>query len=218
MKSAVFAALLPCALLLVACSSNAPDRVAEQLRETLAAYQTALMARDGAAAVDLVSATTHEYYSAIREIALYGPAARVRKMPITDRIQVLLVRSRIDAAALKEMDGARLFRYYVDHGWTGGGASLRRTQLADFRISGDVATAAQMDGNRPSALRWRFERENHRWRIDLTSLLPLAEQAMREALSRTPLGEDEFVLRAIEAQSLVPVNDTIWQPLSPRLN
>jgi len=218
MQRVIAGAALSALLVVAGCSGSSPGQVAEDLRETLAAYQTALMERNGRAAVELVNAETTAYYQRIREQALYAPPEHVRRLSLPDRIQVLLVRSAIDTARLKEMDGEDLFRYYVNEGWSGGGAGLRRVQLADFQIRGDVATAAQMEGDKPSPLRWRFEREAHRWRIDLTALLPLADRAMRHALAQTPLTEDQFVLKAIEQRSLGPVDEAIWQPLSPRLN
>jgi hypothetical protein len=65
---------------------------------------------------------------------------------------------------------------------------------------------------KPTPLRFRFTKEDERWKIDLTALMPVADQAMSMLIKKQGLDEDAFIVSLIEAVSGNKVLPVIWQP------
>jgi hypothetical protein len=195
-------------------------RDAKAIRAVFETYQDALLRQDGDAAAAVVDAATLDYYDQARKLALSAPAEHVRRLPITERIQVLTIRHLFDFDTASRLDGRGVFRFFVNEGWAGGSRRSRESSIGEVAIEGDQAQGVHLVRGEATPMRWLFRREDRAWKLSLKGMLPLADQAIAEAVRKTSLTEDEFVLKVIEKRTLRAVSDRVWQPLgvSARLN
>lgn len=195
--------------------SGADDAAA--IRATFAAYHAALAARDGRRVLALVDRGTVAWYDEARKLALYAPPERLRALPLTQRLQVLMLRHLLDYRTVSQMTGGDVLRYLVEQGWASGAPPGDRAGLAQLRIEGDRARAVLNVRERATPIVWGFRREDGRWKIDLTSVLPLAARTMAIVVDRSGLTEDEFLLKVLERRTGRPATEVIWSPLGQTL-
>ena len=189
--------------------SQGPD--AEAVRETFERYRRALVEEDGDAAAGLVSTNTLEAYQRFRDLALTGSAAAVNEVSMVERMQVLLLRHRIEADALESMSGRDAFTHAVDQAWVGSGG-IDRLQVHRVSVRGDQATANVGMGRAPSPDLFHFRKEDGAWRFDLMPSLSSAEGALEQMAAARGVEENEFLLGMIGAMSGEPATEALFEP------
>jgi hypothetical protein len=172
-------------------------------------YKQAILDQDGDAAVAMVDETTLKYYGEMRHLALEGTADVVHNLTTIDKIMVLMLRHQILVEDLNQMNAESLFVYAVDQGWIGR-ESVANIDLGDITVSGDQATGVHISGGTKSSLKWKFQKENGAWKIDITSIMPMAEQAFQEIIQESGQSEDEFLVTILESISGKNVPRSIW--------
>lgn len=210
-------ALVALAVAAGGCAGGSGTDDAAAIRETFAAYHAALATRDGRRALALVDRGTVAWYDEARKLALHAPPERVRALPLTQRLQVLMLRHLLDYRSVSQMSGADVLRFLVEQGYASGAPPGDRAGLAEFRIEGDRARAVLHVRERATPIVWGFRREDGRWKIDLTSVLPLAASTMAIVADRSGLTEDEFLLEVLERRTGRPATEAIWSPLGQAL-
>jgi len=194
--------------------SEASTAEAEQaIRSCFAGYKAAILEGDGKAAAGHVTASTIAYYQKMLGLVLSAPAEETKKLPLVDRMTVLLVRSRIEAELLHTMDGRKLFVHAVDIGMVGKN-SVIRVDLGEVVVSGAHATGEHINAGKPSGIQWRFHHENGAWRMDILSAMPMATLAFQKVIQESGMTEDEFILTVIEMFSGREPTDDVWEPVS----
>lgn len=177
------------------------------------AYRTAILASDGAAALDAVDATTVAYYQEMLSLALEADSATVARRPMLDQLMVLAMRVRVPVDSLRAMDGASAFVYGVDQGWIGR-ESVQRLDLGGVMVTGDRATASVRSGETAvSKLRFGFVREAGRWRFDLTSFLGAMSSMLAILAEEQGMTEAVLLSTLLEAAIEAPVPSDAWMPV-----
>jgi len=184
---------------------------AEAVRETFERYRRALVEEDGEAAAGLVSSNTIEAYQGFRDLALTGSADAVKELSMVDRMQVLLLRHRIEPDALETMNGRGAFAHAVNQAWVGSGG-IQRLQIHRVAVRGDEATANVGMGPAPSPELFRFAKEEGQWRFDLMPSLSSAEGALQQMAAARGVEENEFLLGMIGAMSGEPATEALFEP------
>lgn len=184
---------------------------AQAVRETFEGYRRALVAEDGEAAAGLVSESTLEAYQRYRDLALTGSEEAVKELSMVERMQVLILRHRVEADALEMMTGRGVFAHAVDEGWVGAGG-IGRLQIHRVNVRGDQATANVGMGPAPSPELFRFLKEEGEWRFDLMPTLTSAEGALQQMAAARGVEENEFLLGMITSMSNEPATEALWQP------
>lgn len=200
--SVVLALLLPSA-------ARAQDE--ELVRRAFAAYKTAILQQDGESAVALVNKATLEYYAHMMDMALEAPEPDVRRLTPVNKIMVLSLRHRVPIGDLRSMTPERLVTYAVDEGWIGKN-SVIDSEIGDVQVFNTDASADYIKGGDPTPLKYRFSKENGDWKIDLTALMPMADQAMSTMIKERGFDEDAFIVSVLESVSGMKVSPSLWQP------
>ena len=91
-------------------ASNSParpslDQDQAAVKQTFLAYQKAIGEKRGDQAADLAAQKTIAYFEWSRKSALTMPEDELRKQSLLDRMQVLVLRAKVDPATLRKMDG-----------------------------------------------------------------------------------------------------------------
>lgn len=181
------------------------------IRRAFNGYKAAILRQDGDAAVLLVDRTTLEYYSRMKALALDGSKSEVRQLTPMNKIMVLTLRHRVAVDELRAMTAEALFIYAVNHGWIGK-SSVLDTEIGELRVFGADASAEYIKNRVSTSLKFRFKKELGKWKLDLTSLIPIADQAMTMLIEKQGLDEDAFIINLIESVSGKRVSASIWQP------
>ena len=58
-----------------------------------------------------------------------------------------------------------------------------------------------------------FRKEGDRWKLDLTSIMSVGDQALKALIRESGLSEDEFIASILESVSGTKVTGKVWQPM-----
>lgn len=173
------------------------------------AYEAANREHRRATLADLVTPAVFEYYGDVRRLALYATPSEVRALPAFQRLQVLMVRKRFDAARLAGLDLRELLTISIE-GRDGLSAGVPM-------IHGDVGWMNLQMGSRWTPFGMGFLRaDGGGWSIDPLPLLAMEGCLLRASLRRNGVSraqeDSALVQRVAEAGDRRPL-DEIWQPL-----
>lgn len=184
----------------------------QAIKECFDSYKESILNQNGKAAVEKVDSYTLAYYDRILTLSLKGQETEVRNLSVIDKTIVLIIRHRVESQILKQMNAESLFIYAVNNGWVGKNSVLD-LELGKVTVSNKVAKGEIIAKGNPSSLYFRFNKENEKWLIDLTSIMPASNIAFRQLIDSKNLDDDEFVINMIESVSGKRVTENIWQPL-----
>lgn len=204
-------------LLLLLCVVVARAGLADDATEVRAcydAYKTAILAKDGPAAVALVDSRTLAYYGRVREMALKLPAADTRKLPLLDKLMVLTLRHRVPVEKVAAWDATSTVEHAVNEGWIGA-EDVKTNELGDIAVDGQRATGVHITKGVATSLRFSFYQEDGKWQINLTEAMPAAEKHFKLYAASNRQTEDEFLATVLELVSGKAVDDKVWEPLQP---
>lgn len=182
------------------------------IRKCFAQYKQAILDRNGEEAVQQVDSSTLRYYASMKDAALNAKEQDVRNMTITDKINVLGFRHQIGIAQLQRLSEQELLVFLVDQGMTGR-EGVADSDLGQTSISGNTAQGEILSRGQKTGFKFRFVKDDGKWRLDLTALLPMVDQGMKGVVSRLGVNEDQFIVNMLERMSFKPVTSNIWEPL-----
>jgi hypothetical protein len=195
----------------LALSAQGSQSEGELIRQAFLTYKAAILQHQGQSAVPLVNRATLQYYAQMKAIALEGQEKEVRQLTPVNKTMVLILRHRVPVGDLRGMTSEELFIHAVNQGWIGKNSVLD-SDIGELRVFGNDASAEYVKGGKPTPLKYRFTKEDGKWKIDLTAVMPMADQAMSMLIKKADLDEDTFIISIIESVSGKKVLPTIWQP------
>ena len=207
-----WAVAVACMLLAAAAGAD----IGSAVRTAFDAYRAAVTAKDGGAAVELVTANSQAYYQRLRDLALTAPRSEVAALPPADQLMVLRLRHEFTAAELQPLDGADLIRIGVDEAWSSPKV-LVPLMIAAVEQAGDTATARVERAGEPVPIRLVFRSELGLWKLDLVELARGSDLALEETLAfragRAEVPVEEVMRWVIEDTSGHMVDKDLWVPL-----
>lgn len=187
------------------------------VRASFQRYVAALAARDGLAAVTLVTPTSLAHQERLRDLALRAPRAEVQALPMADRLMVLRLRHEFTAAELRPLSGADLLRIAVDEAWNSP-KPLQVLTIAGVEEGRDTAIASVTRAGEPVPLRLVFHQDPNGWRLDLVELARVSDAPLAATLTfragRAKVDLDAALRWAIEDTSGHLVDKDLWLPLA----
>ncbi|MDR4497030.1 MAG: hypothetical protein MRK02_03755 [Candidatus Scalindua sp.] len=213
MNHRMTALILFICLLHSSCTNETTQQPVENsgVKSVFDSYKNSILKQDGSKAVKYVSLSTIEYYGQMMDAALTGKEEEVKKLSTIDKMMVLLLRHRIDPKLLANMTADELFVYTVDNSWIKD--SVINSDIGEINESNDKATAEFINYGKKTPLKYTFMRENGQWKLDLTAVMPISDQAFKQVLESSNLGEDEYIFKILESLSGEKLSEDIWQPI-----
>jgi hypothetical protein len=206
-----------CLLLVVvstACGGGCtqPPSISDEIKDAYRHYCDAVVKRDSAQAGALVAEVTLRRYQEYRDAALTSDEAALASETPTTRLQVLLLRQRMDAATLAALDGRGLFEHFIDQGWLDA-AGFTETQLGMIAVDGDRAQAPVHRSGRPTRERAYFLWENGAWKVNLLPNFTGTDRNIEEAAAVNQKSEKAYLESLVAEVTKQPLRENIWQPL-----
>lgn len=212
MKRFIITILTLC-IFLTGCAKPSSD-VAD-IQQTFDAYKAAILSTDGDAAIQQIAQPTVNEYQNYIDWCLHADRETLQNLSALNKLQVFMLKHRIPAEELKQMNGEKAFVYAVDHDWIGKEGTAATT-IADIQVSGDSASAATLIDGRKQSIRFNFLKENGSWKLDLTQSLKDTDALLDYQIMQAGVPENEYILRSIEMITGRKVADSIWDPLESK--
>ena len=194
------------------CSGEDEPDPAAAVQASYRAYAEAVATKDGAASARLVSGSTLDHYSGLRDLALTADRATLAKERVVDQLAVLSMRANIPVATLRDADprgvvSAAVQNQVISSGGAGAAA------LEKITVDGDAATASLGVAGGSQQVPMRFRREDGTWKVDLTALLTPAEDALGKALQQQKLTSEALLTQVMTTRVGAAKAQQLWTPL-----
>lgn len=177
-------------------------------------YKSAILQADAEKALQVVDASTLQYYSDMLDHALNAVEDTVRELSTMDLLMVLSIRHRLEAEQIKSMDASNLFKHGVANGWTGK-ESVMGIEVVRINVDGQTATAAFTANGVESPIPFRFDNEGGQWKVDLTAIMDASNSAFRQMAQQQGITEVELVFMLLEMVTGKEVDSKrLWKPVN----
>ena len=182
------------------------------VRECFEKYRTDLLNDDGVAAAEDVDSRTIKYYSELIELTKTADSTKIETLSVMDKMMVLMLRLKVSKEDILSLSGKDLFIYAVNKGMVGKGSVANNT-IGEIKINKDFASAQFIAKGAPTEMYFEFHKENGTWKLDITSLFPLAIMVFDKLIEYSGKSENEFLLPLVEAATSKKITPEIWLPL-----
>lgn len=187
------------------------DPQASQVQQIFSQYNQYLMARQGKEAMQYISHSSIQHYGRMLDLALRGSKKEVKRMPLSDQINILTARHLIDLNELKTMNGPSFFIYVVDHEWVPKEA-IAVQSLGRIKVKGNQAIAPVLIEGKNVGLKMRFINELGGWKVDLTSIIKKSSQGLEFAAFKIGKSQNQFIIMAVEKAVGRNLDGKLWTP------
>lgn len=184
----------------------------QQVQQVFENYKQALLADDGATAVQYLDKRTENYYTQVLEWTLHADSSTIAGMRFFDKMMVLLVRHRTNDDDLKQMNGRSLMIYSINEGMVGK-EGMESNTIGKVSVDGEMALGDFIIAGESSGMQMTFYKEDQVWNLNLTSIFDISEAALLEVVQQTGLSDNEFVMYMLQYVSDEAVDNKIWHPI-----
>ena len=155
-------------------------------------YQVAVLDGDGAAAVDVLSKGTIDYYDELADAALHADHPALDRMPVLDVVTVLVARYEYPADKLVGLNGRRFLELAIHDGLIDE-STVAGLTFDQVEISGSTARLTTSDTTQ--ALRAiDMRKEGGRWKIHLVALMREFGRSLDRSAARQGMSPSEAAL------------------------
>lgn len=199
----------------VLCAQSQKTRDEKAIQKCFDSYKAAIMEGNAEAAARLVDSRTISYYSEVLNVALHTDSIGIDTLSLFDKMMVLSVRHRIPQQALRAADGKALFIEAVRNGMVSK-SGISSMDIGTIEISGAAALCDIISNGKRTPFQFQFYKEKDVWKINLTSLFPLAAIGFEQAAKKSNVPDNVFVFNTLEQLTGTRPTSSIWQPLRRR--
>lgn len=189
---------------------QSPDQ--KQVKQCFNSYKSAILNDQGTEAVKFVDSRTIKYYSDILELVKNGDSAKVDALTIMDKLMVFLIRLKTSREELLSFNGESLFAYAVNSGLVGKN-SVSNNSIGAVTINKNFAKGQFVMEGKSQPIYFHFYKEKAQWKIDLTSLFPMANAAFQRMADESGQGTNEYLLSLLEIMNGKKPGAQVWQPV-----
>lgn len=155
-------------------------------------YQVAVLDGDGAAAVDVLSKGTIDYYDELADAALHADHPALDQMPVLDVVTVLVARYEYPVDKLVGLNGRRFLELAIHDGLIDE-STVAGLTFDQVEISGSTARLTTSDTTQ--ALRGvDMRKEGGRWKIHLVTLMREFGRSLDRSAARQGMSPSEAAL------------------------
>lgn len=216
MKKLIFL-LLPM-LLIFSCKTEPtkdtppPLTDVEQVKECYRKYKEGIIKGSGIEVMAQVSKKSLDYYSEMLRYAKGADSTAIADSGLTEKFTILQTRQRIDNDVLAKMSDEAYFIYVVEQGMIGK-ASVEKVEMGSVFVEGSTAKGdIIMEGKPQDIFKFQFIKQADGWKIDLLNLMVISSDGLKAEIERSPLSEQEYILKVLEVITRKTRKDDLWKP------
>jgi hypothetical protein len=183
------------------------------VRETFNAYKAAILADKSEDAVNAVDSRTLKYYTDMLELTKTADSNTIESRPLIDKLMILILRHRATKDELLAMKGHDAFVFAIKNGMVSKGGVVN-TAIGKVTLSNLFAKGEALVEGKPTPLFFEFHKENNQWKIDLTSLFPIANTAFRQMVEDSGEKENDFLFTVLTNLTGKTPDPGIWNKLN----
>ncbi|EIF00359.1 hypothetical protein [Saccharomonospora glauca] len=190
--------------------SRAADEQA--VRDTFERFQAAFREQDGDAVVELVTTGTIGYYDELAELTATGGPEEIGARSMTDRMNIALLRHRLGAERVAQMDGRTLLSFAVREGFIDK-SSVEGVELGEITFSGSTAVGTGTSPDQQAGLELaprNFAKEDGQWRVDLLPAIEATDKALVETAKKHNMTEDAVILKLVSVATGTRIDESIF--------
>lgn len=192
----------------IACQNNEKTLVSNAFNN----YKTAILNDKGEEAVKYVDQRTIKYYNDMLDLVKNADSAKVEKLSILDKLMVLTIRHRTSKEEILKFEGKSLLIYAINSGMVGKN-SVSNQNVGDITIDESFAKGQFISSRHKTPFFFHFYKENSEWKIDLTSLFPISNTALKKMVETYGTNETSYILSMLEMATGREPDSKIWQPV-----
>lgn len=174
-------------------------------------YKSAILNDRGTDALKFVDKRTVDYYDELLIGIKESDKAAIDELSLTDKLMVLIIRQQVSNEEILKFNGESLLLYAFDNGMVGKNGVVD-VDLGKVTVSNDFAKAQLIIKGKEESLYFHFYKEKD-WKLNLTSLFPIANIAIREMVDESGKEENDFILFLVEIISKKKIKENIWNPI-----
>jgi hypothetical protein len=174
-------------------------------------YKSAILNDQGEQAVRQVDDRTIKYYDNILEKVKTADSATVESLSLLDKIMVFSIRHRASEAEILSFDGPKLLVYAIQKGMVGKNSVVNNT-IGEVSISGTFAKGQLVVNGKKAPFYFHFYKEQGLWKVDLTSIFPVASVAFKNVVDNSGQSENDFLFSLLEILTGKKPGPEIWLP------
>ncbi|MDP4184224.1 MAG: hypothetical protein Q8862_03560 [Bacteroidota bacterium] len=199
-------------LLLISLNSFSQEVEKENIKKCYETYKKSLLNNDGKQAYACLDKKTRKYYDELLDKIKTYDSIQIEKESIVNKLSILTIRHRVPKDEILKMNGEGLFIYSIDYGFVDKG-SVQHYELGTIEFRRKIAKAQMMSGNLPSFYKYLFYKQKNQWYINLTSLHPMSNYALKKMIEELQQTEDDFILYSLASITRRNLDNSIWHPL-----
>lgn len=184
----------------------------KQVKSCFNNYKSAILNDKGEEAVNYVDSRTVQYYSDILEKTQNADSSEVASLSIMDKLMVFSIRHRASSEIITSLDGKGLLIYAIKEGMVGKN-SVAKNSIGEVSIDGSFAKGQFIANGQAAPFYFHFYNEEGQWKVDLTSIFPVANTSFKTMQEQSGQNENEYLFMLLEAITGKEVTNQIWRPI-----
>jgi hypothetical protein len=198
--------------LLIITSCYGQKKQERLVKNSFNSYRSAILNDKGEEAADQVDSRTISYYSEILEKTKSADSTTVNSFNIMDKLMVFSIRHRATKEEILSFDGRGLFIYAIKEGMVGKN-SVANNNIGEVIVDGNFAKGQFISNGKKAPFYFHFYKENKKWKVDLTSIFPVATLAFKKMVDDSGQNENEYLFMLLEMITGEKPGNEIWLPI-----
>ncbi len=163
-----------------------------KIRACFNAYKNSILTDQGEAATRYVSERTIQFYDSMAFLARTADSLQLDSLSIIEKLTVLTLRARTPNELLFSYEGRGVFIFAINSGMVGKD-DIRNNDIGKIYLDSTFARAMMEVNGVESPLAMHFHLEEGEWKLDLTSLFHITNNALEEVIQDSEMTENQFL-------------------------
>lgn len=182
------------------------------VKESFGNYKSAILNDQGEIAAEFVDSRTIKYYQEMLDYTISADSVAVNKLNIMDKLLVFSIRHRTTKDKILGFDGKKLLIYAIEEGMVGKN-SVSNTEIGEVVVDDNFAKGQLVSKGTPFPVYFHFYKEEQSWKIDLTSIFPMAIPAFQQMAQESGQEENEYLFSLLGMLTGEQPTNKIWDTL-----
>jgi len=185
----------------------------EEVKQAFNNYKEAILNDQGDKAVNYTDSKTLKYYSSALEKVKHADSLALINMKRLDRFTVLAIRYRASKNEIMQFSGRSLLVYAINSGMVGKN-SVMNNSIGTVEIKDKSANGQLLVNDNATPFQLQFNKESGQWKVDITSIFPIAETAFENMIKNSSMDENMYLMMILSMMTGEDPKNDIWKAVA----